>query len=663
MGILCHLTRAQTPAGMTDDSSRVVELREVQVASFASTARGRLQRYVRANRNATLEEILARVPEAGLIRRGPYGMEPTLRSYTGGQINVLLDGMRIHGACTDKMDPATIYIEPVNLDQLQVQTGSQGFLQGSSVGGTVNLKMAEPDFNTPHAFTGQVSSGFQTAARAFFESARLQYRQERWALLASGVYRHQQPYRAGGGRRITFSQFEKWNYSLSLKYRLNERQLLKADWLADEGRNIGYPALPMDVGFANARIGALTWELQVPGNAALLIKVKAYANRVRHAMDDTHRPGVIMHMDMPGSSATRGLLAESEWKGKREQLFSLRADVSGTRLKADMTMYAPGQAPMYMLTWPDNRKLQSGLAFGWKVPLDSHWRLQTHLRTDWAQYRLLTQQAKDQVSIFGFPTGQQNFWLKNGGGQLTRVLSRLQTLSLSLAYAERLPTASELYGFYLFNAGDGYDYIGYPLLRPETNRQIELNWQYRKGQQQVQVSAFVHFLKNYIAQQPAMGYSVMTPGARGVKTYRNDERALLAGAEITGLWKPGAAWEGVTVLRYTFGQDHQKNPLPQVAPFRQTHSLRWHDGRFFIQAESDMAAGQKRFNPAAGEDFSSCWWIFHIRMGHSHELGKTRLQWQAGVENLLDRHYHEHLDWGNIPRPGRNFFLQLTVNW
>ena len=35
----------------------------------------------------------------------------------------------------------------------------------------------------------------------------------------------------------------------------------------------------------------------------------------------------------------------------------------------------------------------------------------------------------------------------------------------------------------------------------------------------------------------------------------------------------------------------------------------------------------------------------------------------GGIENLLDTKYHDHLDWGGIPRPGRNFYLNLSYSF
>src|SRR5690606_11324295 len=85
-----------------------------------------LQNFYRSNPAATTEEVLSRMNGLSLIRRGPYGQEPVVHSLQNGQINVTIDGMRIFGACTDRMDPVTIYLEPQNLSFIRTMTGTQG---------------------------------------------------------------------------------------------------------------------------------------------------------------------------------------------------------------------------------------------------------------------------------------------------------------------------------------------------------------------------------------------------------------------------------------------------------------------------------------------------------------------------------------------------------
>lgn len=655
--------KAQYETTLSTDSTRVVALREVIVSTVQKTAQQRLVIFFRANQNATIEEIMSRLPEINMIRRGAYGMEPSVRSFNGGQINVLLDGMRMHGACTDKMDPATIYIEPMNLENLQVQTSSTGFLNGSVIGGTINMKMAEPAFLSDKKISGFISSGFQSAAKSFYESARFNFSSGHWALLATGTYRHYNNYRSGGGSIIPFSQFEKVNYSLSVKYGYNAHTFLKADFLGDDGWNIGYPALPMDVGYAAARIAALTVLHENREKNVYRWQVKIYSNSVRHFMDDTQRPDIILHMDMPGQSNTSGFYADGEIKLSRSQKLLLKTDAATTFLKASMTMYPNGQLPMYMLTWPDNRKYQAGIAASWIWQADSMLRFQANSRVDFMDHYLATSEAKNQWSIFGYEQTQRKQWLKNISVSATVKPARKLTSTVALSYSERMATASELFGVYLFNSEDGYDYIGNPSLKNETNFQTEFTVSYAWRKDRIQFSIFHSNIHHYIMGTIQPGMSPMTIGANGVKKYINIPRVVLYGAEATVVLKPSRLFEVVTALRYTSGKDNNRNPLPFVAPLKNTASLRYQPGKFYAQLEYEAALKQNRFSPAAGEDFTPAYFLVHARMAWATSLFKTDCEWQAGMENIFDVTYHEHTDWGNVPRPGRNVYLQFRVRF
>jgi iron complex outermembrane receptor protein len=106
--------------------------------------------FYQSSKLATTEEILGRMEGVNLIRRGPYGMEPTLRHYNAGQINLSIDGMRLYGACTDKMDPTSVYVEPINLEGISAAHGAHGNFQGSSIGGNINLKLKGPNTSAPN---------------------------------------------------------------------------------------------------------------------------------------------------------------------------------------------------------------------------------------------------------------------------------------------------------------------------------------------------------------------------------------------------------------------------------------------------------------------------------------------------------------------------------
>jgi len=643
------------------DSAKIINLQEVVVIGNNKKPQQQLVSFFKANNAATLEEIMSRLPEISLMRRGAYGMEPAIRYFNGGQINVQVDGMRIHGACTDRMDPATIYIEPVNLKSLEVQTANSGFMNGSSIGGTVNMKMAEPDFSSPKKITGILNSGYQTAAKSFYESLRLNYSTGKWAFLASGTYRNSKNYRAGCGDEISFSQFRKVNYSLAVKYQLSKTSYLKADVLGDDGWNIGYPALPMDVGYAAARIYSLSFHKEDNTKRVYKWHTKIYANTIRHFMDDSKRPDVPMHMDMPGSSKTVGLFSEAEVRINRKQKLMLRADGSATFLNASMTMYQNGQAPMYMLTWPDNRRDQYGISASWLWQADSLTQLQLTGRADYFSSVLTTIEAKQHVGIFSNGFSSRNDLLKNVSAQFTRKLGRRVKVTAGAGYAQRMPTASELFGFYLFNASDGYDYIGNPYLKTEQSLQADLAVLYSWKRSRVQLSGYYSKVKNFIAGGINNSMSSMTIGAKGVKTYYNINAATVAGAEASGFFKPVNAIDIVTTFRYTLARDKQNDPLPFVAPLKNITSIRYQPNRFSAQLETESALQQNQVSNKYGEDVTVGYFLLHSRIGYSGRVFKNSFELQAGVENIFDIKYHEHLDWGNISRPGRNFYLQLKL--
>lgn len=644
------------------DTVPTVVLEQVQVIRAARQPTQALLQFYKTTPAATLEEVLSRIPEMSLVRRGAYGMEPAVRSYSAGQINVLVDGMRIHGACTDKMDPASIYVEPINLSSIQLETGANAFAKGATLGGSIDMQLAKAVPGLAHAWQGSVSSGYQSAAQAWYHGGQLHYSGQRWAVRASGTFRKAQAYKDGDGNTVPFSQYNKVNATTAITYQLNQRTTLRADVLYDEGWNIGYPALPMDVGSAKALIAALSIE-QTDAAAAWYSKAaKLYVNRIVHAMDDTQRPNVPMHMDMPGTSNTVGAYATALYRRQDHQL-QLRADASATQLHASMTMYAPGSSPMYMLTWPDNQRWQTGAAAQWKWQADSNWQLLANIRTDVFVSRLTSILAKDHIAILNGNTNTRWDVLGNASLQVNRQLGKGHKVSASVGWAQRMPTASELYGFYLYNAAENYDYVGNTALKPEQSLQSEINYQYRGARWQMKISGFYHALHHYIVGEIDPQFSAMTIGSAGVKRYTQQSNAALMGAELWWQAALNKRWLWINTLRYQHGEVAD-SPMPFVSPLKAVSSMRWAWGKLSLQGECEIAAAQERPASRYGEVKTNGYTLLHLRLAYPVSLMGLQWQWQTGVENLLNESYRDHLDWGKtILRPGRNVYLQCTVKW
>ena len=279
-----------------------------------------------SSRFSSIDKINSRLDGISLISRGAYAMEPQMHGFSGGQINITIDGMRMFGACTDKMDPVTSYIEPDNLKSLKVTHGTNGSHNGSTVGGSFDMLLKEPEIGHARGITFEAGTGYETVSNGINANGALEYHNKKWAFRSSATYRKHSSYTDGNGELVPNSQFGKINLHSVLKYEVDPDNIFRIDFLLDDAYDVGYPALPMDVANAKARIYALQYEKHLSDRKITRIKAKLYYNSVYHLMDDSRRDStffldnetgenqdtVYMRMDMPGWSDTWGLFLEGE---------------------------------------------------------------------------------------------------------------------------------------------------------------------------------------------------------------------------------------------------------------------------------------------------------------------------------------------------------------
>src|SRR5690606_15072984 len=93
-----------------------------------------------------LDQYLEDSKKVSMVKRGAYAWEPMLNDMESQRLSITIDGMRIFGACTDKMDPITSYVDVSNLSQVQVQSGQQGTRHGNTIGGSLDLRLEKSNF-------------------------------------------------------------------------------------------------------------------------------------------------------------------------------------------------------------------------------------------------------------------------------------------------------------------------------------------------------------------------------------------------------------------------------------------------------------------------------------------------------------------------------------
>lgn len=657
--ILCFIViKGHAQVHPTDSVIKNATLKEVQINGGEKDKSTDAFNFYRSSKISSTEDILARIEGVNLIKRGPFGMEPTLRSYSAGQINITINGMRMYGACTDKMDPISSYIEPGNLSTLQISQGAGSAATGSTIGGSINFELKEAQINCHKKVLLHAYSQYSSVNTAINNGFNLNLSSTKFATRISTTYRNAQNYYAGKNTLVKYSGYEKFNVNISVAAKLNSNHTLLADLIIDQGFNIGYPALPMDVSSAKATIAALTHRTGLKRHKNSLIESKLYYNTVTHFMDDTKRPETIMHMDMPGWSNTLGFYSKL-YLEQNKHLLQARVDGHHAFTQAEMTMY-DSTGSMYMQTLPGNNLSNLGSAVNYQYKLNKKYTIGINTRVDY-----YTQVAKNKIGIlqwegFGSKVDKPlNTWLNSTGVFLQRQTNKLHT-QLTLAQGKRLPTSNERLGLYLFNRADGYDYIGKYDLKPEQAWQVDFKNTLMLKKATLSATLFYHHLTHYIYAKVIDGYSAMTIGASGVKTYENIAYANLMGFEsaLKAKVKGNMIYQGNA--RYTYGVLPNALPMQQIQPLKIMNTLRYQTDSFQIQIEHQFAAQQNRINPQFGELKTLNWNTFAIRAAYLKPLKKGYLQLHLAIENIFNTYYREHLDWGKIPQPGRNFVVGLN---
>lgn len=653
--LLSGLSSAGQTVPAQKDSVKVQELSGVIVISRQAS------RNKNSNLLSTLDQYLSSHEQVDLIKRGAYAWELMLNGLSSERSVITIDGMRIYGACTDKMDPVSSYVETTNLSRADVKNGQSGNAHGTSIGGSLDLVRKKSGFGN-NRFSTNIFSGFESNNRQRVLGTDLQYSRSRWYSDLDFTIRKAANYRDGKKQEISYSQFSKFNLSAAAGYKIDNHSQVEASVIYDDARDVGYPALPMDVSGAKAVIASLAYTKHHLSNTWQEWETKLYHNKVTHVMDDTKRPIVPIRMDMPGWSTTTGMYSRIEGALSRHQ-FKLTATAHHNRSLAEMTMYPnnPAEKDMFMLTWPDVHTWYAGIFAEDNFMFHRKWTLTGSAGAGYQQHVVKDESGIKSLQIF-YPDmpSVKNRFLKNIGWSVQYQPGNWR-FSLGSSYSERAPGVSEGYGFYLFNSFDRFDYIGNPGLKNEQSFSLNGTASYANDRISVKGQGNWFHIRNYILGVPAPGLIPMTIGAAGIKIYEQVPFATVYSASLNASYAivSGLSINGKAIYRRGF--TNEQLDLPMIQPFSYGGRLQFSRAAFFAEASIDGAVKQAKYSQLFGETAAPAYTIASLGGGYQFKWKENSIQVRVGVDNLFNHYYTTFADWNRVPRMGRNFFLNLII--
>lgn len=609
----------------------------------------------------SIDEFLASSDKISFIKRGAYAWEPLLNNMSTERSVVTIDGMRIFGACTDKMDPVTSYMESNTLSAIDIKSGQEGSSHGATIAGSIDLKRKSTPFGLEKKWNGAYQTGFEFNNKQFFNLGNISYSGNKLVMDGSISFRKAENYYDGNGTEVNHSQYNKFNTGIGIAYKTSPLSSVRVDAIFDMAKNVGFPALPMDLWLSRAMITSASYKQLFKEGLIKSWDTKAYFNTIEHYMDDTRRPENLVHMDMPGWSTTYGMVSSLNLK-KERYTSAIELNMYNNTSIAEMRMYPQDRKnrTMFAYSWPWVTTRFAGLS------MNNNWEISD----------------KSNISLggsLGLNYNESKYaefnWIFHPGAsqQKTRILPSLHagyqftenhfSFSVGTGYGHRAPSVSEGYGYYIYNSFDRYDYIGNPDLKNEISYETNASAGFKNEKMSIEAKINYFYIQNYIIGKILSLGSPMNYQSVGVKAYTSLDHATLFNMSLNGSYSilPELHWRGT--LTYARGRDDKGKNLPFIRPLSYLSSLHFNHHNFGVQTSVNGDFIQRNYSPEYGEDQTPAYAVWNLSVNYTFNINKLKTIFQIGAENLLNKYYSTYADWGNIPRMGRNIYTSLKFSF
>ncbi len=623
-------------------------------------------------------QALGAVPGIWPLRKGGIANDVVLRGLQSRDLNVLVDGDRVNGACPNHMDPPPFHVDFAEVERVQVGKGPFDVRNQGSLGGVVNLitRDAPPGWHVSPALSFG-SFGYVNP------SGTVSWGGERTSALAGFSWRAADADRDGDGLRFT----ERANYRPEVqddrafrvgsgwgrfRFTPSVDTTLEAAYTRQEAKDVFYPYLMMDAPWDDTDRLSVSFESRRPRKRTItLITAQAYVTRVDHWMDDAARTSSV--------GAPRGWSMGTQarartWGGKvGGRIGRTTAGIEFYRRYWDAQTelrgrgYVPqpsipgvnvdvlGAYAEYSRILGDRVLLEAGARF------DVAWSAADPEKADtdpaWAYLGDRSLSARDRL-----PSGKLRVaW---------RPRDRLQ-VSLALGHTSRVPEPSERY-FSLRRMGS--DWVGDPSLRPVRNTGVDAALAWRGARATLRASVFASKVDDFITVREAeLWHETPSVTNARARTWANVDATLVGGEASFSLSATKHVFLSGDLSRVRGTQEPRPEEgilsrnLPEMPPLRATVGIRYDDSRLFAAVDVLVAGRQERVNSDLSEEPTPGYAVVNVATGYRRGPVAVTL----GATNLLDRAYSPHLSYQRDPfrsglrvhDPGRSIYANVNCRF
>lgn len=588
--------------------------------------------------------FLKNIPGFSMTRKGGTDGEALFRGLGGSRLPMLMDGTEIAGGCSFRMDPPTAYLYPETFDEAIVIKGPQSVRYGN--GNLAGLVLFETD-DEPSPGPGAWGTALAGSWGRRDVAAGARWQGQRLGLRTDASHARQNDYEDGNGD-LVHSQYERWNARAQVSWALDESWQAFASGELSDGE-AAYADRMMDGVTFDREGGQAGLRYRPDGSGAVsAADVVLYRNRVDHVMDNYSlrevMPGSMYMVNNP-DRVVAGARASVDWALSQNWALATGADWRDDRHRQRggvSMMGAPDYASM-----PREDDMQASIA---GLFAEVNWR-QTDDRA-WVGGLRGDRYQADNLQASGADAGKQHDEDLYSGFLRIEQQTGLGQIYAGYGVAERPADYWERISYHAFD------------LDAERNREIDLGWQWRQPRWRLHLNLFHSRIDDFIL-------------TRNDFTARNID-AERYGGEFELQRMLGDAWRLGAVISSVHGENRTDHtPLPQTPPLEGRLTLDWRRAQWTAGAVWRLVDDQDRIQPGygniIGQDLGSTPGFGSLSVNAGWQAA-PQLRIAAGVDNLLDRAYAEHLSRagasvqgypviGRINEPGRTLWLKLNWQW
>ena len=623
-------------------------------------------------------EALRGIAGFNVIRKGGIDGDPVLRGMAGSRLGILLDGENILGGCGNRMDPPTAYVFPSAYDRVTVLKGPQSVLHGP--GNSAGVVLFE---RTPHRFP-ESATKLQAALTLGSFGRNDQFAEVR-AGRPSGYVElaasrsNADDYEDGDGRAIS-SAYERWSTRFALGWTPDNDTSVELTGIVSDGEAAYADRLMDGAQFARENLGLRLRRAKI---SPLVDAIEAglFVNYVDHVMDNFSLRSFTPIAMMPGRAASNPdrLTFGGRAFAKITPADSLRATVGvdhqSNRHRNRSTSNNLVDPYETKARIKDSTFAATGLFAEATQEFGAAQRVVAGARIDW--WRAQDFRPSVATGMMGTavnPTAyrKRGDTLPCGFIRYERDLPKDFTVFAGVGHTQRFPDYWELFSKESSGTVSAFE------TRPERTTQLDLGINRHRGTFATSLSVFANRVDDFILTASGVRKSAGMMGTRTATIARNVETTSL-GCEASLSWQFAQGWTADTAISAVRGTNETDDrPLAQQPPLEGRLGLSYATSRWSVGSLARVAARQTRYalnqGNIVGQDLgpSPGFAVFSLNAAWKPH---ARLQLSAGVDNISDRTYAEHLSRGGsmvagfpapttrVNEPGRSAWLKLDFNY